>query len=240
MFGDQVKKAAEEHAKYEFPREACGLVVDNTYVPRVNIHPQPKLHFRMDSDTWLRYPNIQAVIHSHTSGVFYPTGDDIQGQMNTAVPWGLLHTNGQDCTPLFYWGHGVETPPLLRREFRWGPSGTDKKGDCYALIKDYFKLEQGIELPEYPRDAGAWREGGSLFGDYFKDAGFTEIYREELQPGDVLLFRWEGEYPHHGGVYTGNSLFLHHVSSKLSSHDIVGRYDKYITHYLRYNKVYET
>ena len=40
----------------------------------------------------------------------------------------------------------IISPPLIGREFRHGASGSDDKGDCYALIKDWYFLEKGVKI----------------------------------------------------------------------------------------------
>lgn len=227
----------EQHVKEQYPREACGVISDGVFIPVRNKHPQPKLAFILNPDDLVGIHKVDAYVHSHTDNNPYPSKEDMQSQIDQGVPFGLCLTNGEQVTKPFFWGGNVDIPPLVGRKFRWGPSGTDGGGDCYAIIKDYYKLELNIDLPEYPREYGWWNKGETMYEDFFPQAGFHEIYEHEVQRHDVILFQWLGKTPHHGAIYVGNNLMTHHLTDKLSSRDLVSRYRKFAVKYLRYNNL---
>jgi proteasome lid subunit RPN8/RPN11 len=44
---DTTVQAFTRHTLAEYPKEACGLVIKDTYVPCINVHEEPTKHFRI-------------------------------------------------------------------------------------------------------------------------------------------------------------------------------------------------
>ncbi|WP_321823565.1 C40 family peptidase [Pyramidobacter piscolens] len=223
------------HMAAAYPREGCGLVVDGRFVPVENT-AEGADEFAMPADTVLRYPRIDAVIHSHPDGPDCPSEADMRGQLAMAVPWGLCTVSAdKDVSRPWYWGADEFTPPLVGREFRHGPSGSDGAGDCYALIRDWYRLERGAILPEFPRSDGWWNDGLNLYADHFREAGFREIPASEARDGDVFFMKVLSSRENHAGIMTGGSqLILHHLSGRLSRQEPMGRWHKFIERWVRY------
>jgi cell wall-associated NlpC family hydrolase len=158
----------------------------------------------------------------------------MEQQIATGLPWGLVPTEGATPKRLWWWGPGIAVPPLLNREFRHGPSGTDGKGDCYALVKDWYLLERGVELQEGPRDWEWWLNGDDLYRQNFAGAGFRVADLAELREGDVLLMHVMSQTPNHAAIYLGGGLILHHLQGRLSRTEPAGRWLSYVTHALRH------
>ena len=101
-----------------------------------------------------------------------------------AYRYDIIGTDGVSANDIIWWGKGVEKAPLIGRTFRHGVT------DCYSLIKDYYEIEKGIVLPEFPRDWEWWKQGEqNLFEQGFTKAGFVRIDASEAKPGDVWLAR---------------------------------------------------
>lgn len=244
----QLQDIIVDHGKSVYPNEACGFIAQGSsglyYSPRENKSTTPKDTFEIDPQEW--DPTCVAVVHSHPNTAFEPTKADMEGQINTAVPWGIYSIR-QDwetkeflTSDIMYFGKGVPIPPLVGRTFRWGPSGSDNGGDCYAIIKDFYKLKYNIDLPEFPRDNHWWKNGGDMYRDGFVQAGFRQISEHELQDGDVFLAQVLSKVPNHGGIYLSNDqdgkgMCLHHLTDQLSRRDNINVYKRFITHFLRYD-----
>lgn len=238
MFPESVIEAAKAHALASYPSEACGFVKDNVYIPKVNIHPEPHNGWTIEASEWIDGDEPQAVIHSHTNAPLEPSEADMISQMSTGVLFGLLKTDGQVASDVVFWGPGVPIPPLNGRGFRWGPSGSDGKGDCYALIRDWYKINRNIDLPEFARDAEFWKDGKDLYTDGYAKAGFKRVSRQEAQDGDiVLMILGNSKVPNHGGILTDvkKGTVLHHLARRISVEHGVSIWVKHITHYLRYD-----
>lgn len=62
---------AKKHALEEAPKEACGVLVDNTYYPCRNVADYPDEDFVLEPRDYLKARvkgKIQAIIHSHPKG----------------------------------------------------------------------------------------------------------------------------------------------------------------------------
>lgn len=234
----EIAQHIKDYASTQFPNEACGVIVDGKFIPVANLSATPTETFEMHPHVWMDF-KIQAVIHSHTNGRNYPSEDDMRFQISSGVPWGLVCAgpDGVVSDPWF-WGKGVAELDYIGRVWRHGPSGTDGGGDCYALVLDYFAREFNIELMEMPR-AFEWVENGdNFFEQNFEKAGFTRISESEVQENDCFLMAIRSNgVPNHCGVYRGNGLGLHHLINRVSRHEPLHGWRKFITHYLRYNAI---
>lgn len=177
---------------------------------------------------------LSCLVHSHPDGPDWPSEADMQAQMALDIPFGLSVSTAGECTAPWYWGDGIKAP-LTGREFRHGPTGSDGRGDCYALIRDYY-AEQGITLEEVPRGDNWWSEGKNLYDDLLQPWGFEEIDPKEVQPGDLLLFQLpKSPVINHGGIYLDGGLLLHHLDNRLSTVEPLGRWRPYLRKAARHN-----
>lgn len=225
-------RAMREHALAEYPKESCGVVAGLQYIPCRNVAEDPKQHFAIDPHEVLRVcgGDPTAVIHSHPDGPDHPSKSDMEQQMAMEVPWGIVLTNGKEARDPFWFGDQVPTPPLLMRPFRHGVT------DCYSLVRDYFKLERGILLPDFPRDWDWWHNGGDLYREGFRKVGFEAIPEGATgcKPGDCFMAQIMSKVPNHAGVYVGDGLILHHLQNRVSRREPAHNWRKYITLWVRY------
>lgn len=242
MFSLRVYKEIQTHARACYPEESCGLVINGEYQPQINQAENKKDHFKMDIDKYPLDDSLQAIVHSHPdskTGV-EPSVDDMLGQIATDKPWGIVAVYSDGISEPMFFGDGIPLPDLIARPFRSGPTGTDGKGDCYSIIRDYYWIEKQIRLNEYPRDDAWWadpleRSTGDMYTQNFKDCGFDTIEERDLQIGDVVLMAIRSKKPNHAGVYVGRGLLLHHLQHRLSRREPILPYRRLITNYLRYH-----
>jgi len=228
MFPVDILESIKTHALAEHPRESCGVVVGAEYIACRNEAENPEKDFRIPTAEYSKYARrVKAIIHSHTNGKAFPSKADMQSQIATKKPWGIVVTDGAVVNDFFYFGDGSPVPPLIGRQFRHGVT------DCYALVRDWYKQEQGIVLPAYARADQWWEAGESMLVDFFSDCGF-EVVQRVSEPGDCVIGRVLGKVPNHCGVYIGNDLVLHHLSNRLSRSEPLQPWMKYVTHCLRY------
>lgn len=225
-------------AKERYPNEACGFIIDGEYVPKRNIADEPTKTFQIHKNAYLaaeRKGGLDAVVHSHPDGDRCPTQLDMENQIASALPWGVVWLNGTgEILGPAWWGDTLDIPPLVGRPFVHGIY------DCYSIIRDFYRLTQDITIPEYPRSWGWWTKPADVsdrsYNREFTEAGFIRIQEHQIQPGDVFLAIVQSEVTNHGGIYLGGNLILHHVVNKLSRRDPIGAWSKYVTHWLRYEK----
>lgn len=234
---DQYLEQIQDQAVAAYPLEAIWLITETGCLQVENIHEDPKNYFAVSERDTARamLRGLLAVVHSHPDRAAAPSAMDMQGQINTNVPWGVLSTDGVVASEIAWWGTGVARQPLLGRGFRHGVT------DCYGLIKDYYEIERGILLPDFPRDWQWWRQDQNLFAEGFPAAGFVRIDQKDAREGDVWMAHIGTDIPNHGGILLADGLALHHPgssrevdSSKLSIREPIFRYQRLISHWLRY------
>lgn len=232
-----------EHALESYPEECIGMIRgDGSYQRLANVAAEPRLTAlapRGAIRDALAAGDLLALCHSHPGGPDCPSEPDMRAQIEMAVPFVIVSTNGQACTSPFIWGDELDDEAsLIGRPFRHGVD------DCYALIRRWYQRERGVDLPEFPRNWEWWREDvpgeKDLYRRHFGDAGFVEIDRADVREGDVWLAAIRSDVPNHAGVYLDGGLALHHPSSglpsdpmRLSKRDSIARWAPFITHWLR-------
>jgi proteasome lid subunit RPN8/RPN11 len=248
--------AIKSHAVACYPNESCGVVTAAGFVPLENVSPEPRKAFDC-AEAAAEYQingTLLAVVHSHPAGPrdrvapTFPSQADMEQQVAMDVAWGLCATEGRNCTIPWFWGTGIVRPPLLRRKFRHGPSGTDGRGDCYALIRDFYLEEWAIDLPEFPRSWDWWVtehvRDGDLYEDNFAKAGFREIPKTEVRYGDVGLVLNPVADPTgrtlpsrviHGVINAGDGLVLHHKAGRLSLKEPLGTWNHLVKRWIRHS-----
>jgi proteasome lid subunit RPN8/RPN11 len=210
---DQGVEEFRRYACSQYPKEACGFFVATGFKPMENVSPDPENHFAIVAKKFLTEGPVLAVVHSHPNGPYYPTKKDLEGQISTAVPWGVAVCDRENCSQVVWWGDQLPVPPLKERPF------VPNIYDCYSLIRDWYRTEKGILLYNEPRDWEWWEKGEDIYGSGFLKAGFSQFdgALKNLQPGDCFLAMVRSDNVlNHAGVYVGGGKILHHVVGHLS------------------------
>ena len=211
----------KEHALSEFPKECVGAIWGNTYLPLVNIHPEPTTDFRMSQSDYLKYKDgLQAIIHSHNS-FLHASKKDMEMQANSAVPWGIANVHNNDVE-VFFFGDQIPTQDLLGRQFIGGVY------DCYSLARDYYKKVYGVSLPNIAREWDYWNNpnGNKHFEEQmvklFETGEWKIVSKKDLQPGDGLLFKLHSsKVLNHCAIYIGDHYMVNHMENRLSLRESV-------------------
>lgn len=216
-----ILKAIREHAAADYPREACGVVVQigrrQVYHRCRNLAAKPEDEFLISPADYAAAEDlgaIVAVVHSHPDETSRASPHDLAMCEASGLPWYILSWPEGDLNTLVPTG---ETPPLLGRPFVHGV------WDCYAIIRDWYQLERAIELTNYPRADEWWTRGENLYMRLYADAGFKPV-AGPLQAGDVIIMQIQANEPNHGAVYLGDGLMLHHLYGRLSERAVYGGY----------------
>jgi proteasome lid subunit RPN8/RPN11 len=221
MFPSEVIQAWREDAVARYPLESCGIISGDRYHPCANIADNPALRFEIDEDVYLSFEQagIQAIVHSHPDGPDCPTRDDMECQMDTNVPWGIINMVQGHAREPFFWGDQVPIAPLIGRTFRMGVH------DCYALVRDLFRLEAGITIPDLPRDPSWWEKpGANLLEENFEAMGFERIDRIEKKFDCFIMPQRGTQIECHCGAYIGDGLMLNHFADRISGRQPIGRW----------------
>jgi len=218
-----------------YPFEACGVIVDDIFIPIENTNEDKLNNFSFPAKEAQKYYNTNfIVIHSHTAKSFTidprsPSHEDMIGQYNTNVPWGIVHCDGENVSDILWLENPtIEKPMLLDREY------IPNVYDCFTLARDYYLLEYGIDFGIHPRpvDWESWNPHYILHT--YTKVGFIDIKQENMQVGDVIIFRIGSLYANHIGIYIGEGKFIHHLYQRTSSKDTIKRWQKSIVKVLHY------
>lgn len=214
-----------DHARESYPHEACGLITvvrgKERYVRCRNIATSPLQQFTIDPMDHFdaeEQGEVMMVVHSHPNGTSKLSMADKVQCAAGEIPWCVVGI-GEDgaCEMTVHEPEGYEAP-LIGRPYVHGVL------DCYALIRDYYRTNMGIALPEFgERQDGWWRTGQSLYTDNLEANGFSTV-KGQPQVGDMILMQIRAKTPNHGAVYIGESMILHHVERRLSSRDLYSQY----------------
>lgn len=221
MFSKALEQEFWQYALEQYPKEACGLVIDggSKFLPMRNVHENPKMAFRMVQAEFNEYylaGRVSALLHSHT-GVDYaaPSRKDMQAQEEMKVPWGIVHiSEDKDIDGPFYFGDQVPIAPIEGRNFRANVY------DCYTLLRDIYRQELNIVLPVMPREPEWWTKKQNFIEQNFEKIGFVEIDRAQARRNDVMLCRVnspkDNPVANHVAVIRDNGQIIHHLNARLS------------------------
>lgn len=114
---------------------------------------------------------------------------------------------------------------LLGRPFKHGVT------DCYSLIRDFYRINYGIELTDYARPDEWWNKGLNLYQDNILKEGFylLDVHHSEWQPGDVLLMGIQSRVANHAAVLVENGHIIHHLWGRLSTKEPYRRFYRNLT-----------
>lgn len=219
-----------DHAKQEYPRECCGVMVvikgKERYIPCRNIseNSQEFIIDPLDYAAAADKGEIVKICHSHVNRSPKPSQADIAGCNKSGLPWVIVSVPSGEQVEFKPDDYGV---PLIGRQFHHGVI------DCYTIIRDYYAQELGIDIPDFDRSDNWWHGEDNLYLDGYAKAGFERV--DDLQKHDVILMQLASNKPNHGAVYIGNNQIIQHQMNRLSSRDVYGGwYQKITTHYLRH------
>lgn len=234
MINKAIEAAIFQHAEREYPRECCGLVVDIDGTPE--FRPCRNMAALGSTDHFILHPDdyaaaetlgtIVAVVHSHPNASATPSQADRVSCEASGLLWYIASWPGQQLEYIQPTGYQA---PLVGRVWAHGVL------DCYTLIRDWYKLERGVTLPDYERTDNWWRHGQNLYMENFASAGFLSVDMADMQPGDVLLMQVLANVANHAAIYLGNGVILHHLHGRLSCREVFGGYyRKHTVKVLRY------
>lgn len=106
----------------------------------------------------------------------------------------------------------IKYDTLLGKPFELGTN------DCYSLIRDFYKINYSIDLPNYARPNQFWIKGMDLYMERYHKNGFRSlnVHPVEYRPGDVVLMAIRSDVANHAGVLVENGRILHHFNNRFS------------------------
>ena len=239
MLDKKQEQEWQKHVLAEYPNEACAFVVDGKVVPVRNIHDNPTQQFKVDPSVVVTLQgNVQGFLHSHPYDVEeeaskfpreWASEMDMIGWIKDDKPWGIVTTEGESVSDIVWYDDSIDAiEPWEGRQFISG------KNDCYSIIRDYYRVELGVALKNFPREMAWWEKGRNHYLDLFAEAGFEEVPLNQIQTNDLLLVHLGTGVVTHAMLVTGNNQILHHLINRKSGYDTLAKWNRLITKAIRY------
>lgn len=218
----KLMKAIAEHVAAEYPKEACGVVVQagraQNYIACRNIAENPAEAFTMAPEDKLaaeEQGEIIMIVHSHPDVVQLVPSEHDRIQCDwSGVEWGIMSwPDGDFCT----------LSPREDRDYT-GRRWVLGFADCWSLIREWYQREHGIALGNYSVPYEWWEQGENRYDDNWQAEGFFEVDPTDIRPGDMIMMRVQAQVTNHAAIYLGDNLILHHITGQLSARVPYGKY----------------
>lgn len=220
-----------EHFEAEYPREACGLLLNSKFYPIKNI-AKNEVDFILDPEEYLafikKHGKPDFIVHTHPDYGCEPSQYDIDCCNAIGVPFVIYSYPSLDRHELR--PEVKHKAPLLGRTYEFG------KMDCFEAVRDWY-LNEGLDiLPRLPFEDDWWYKGLNYFNEVMIESyGFTKV--TDLKEGDLLTFTMMADVPNHCAVYIGNDIIYHHAFNRLSCREnMYPLWAKFLTGIYRHEK----
>lgn len=220
-------------AEYEDgEKESCGFLLSNGEIyPCENKSQTPQEEFIIEATLYTKIEKetgIIAIWHSHANGNGKFTAADVDLVNRTQKPLILYDVHHNELKAIDPSGN----TPLLDRTFVYGIY------DCFSLVRDYYKQEKEIEIPNYPRssDDPVWDKSDWEWIDTeYEKVGFKPVEQPEV--GDVIAMSLGANALgiNHLAIYLGEDKFIHQLNDRVSKVELWGHpWSEYTIKFLRY------
>lgn len=212
----KIKNRIIDHSKSKPDEEVCGYIYydmngEPDFTLSENLAPDKKNNFIIDSSDYINLKSsnkiIYGIYHSHPFADERFSDSDIETSEEMELPiftYSLLSNKWNFYFPKSY------KPNFTEQVFCWGFS------DCLELVKNYFETNKNAKFFDYDRDESFLESNTSAIIDGFENEGFVKVPLGMIKKDNVLLFNSNKYYPHHLGIFIGNSRILHQPLDGLS------------------------
>jgi proteasome lid subunit RPN8/RPN11 len=231
MIQETIKDEIRRHAREAMPEEACGFVLPDGEVMRARNRSQAPLDsFVTDGKTMLEAVSKRAsfLYHSHPSGNAKPSALDETSCKRMGIPY-LIYSVDQDEFEIF-----DPFPPwekLVGLPWQWG------KYDCFTIVRDYFALCHGIEIPEYERP-DPFPPDYNFYEIHSEDVGFHIVDRPP-KLDDVISLHIGTRYENHLAIVLGDQILHHSKGSYSQKQDFTNAWRIRVKHVYRHRDLGE-
>lgn len=212
------------HARTEYPRESCGLVVvvkgKERYLPCRNTADDPTRGFVIHPEDATKAEELAGEVmmlaHSHPNqGSAMSVPDRVMCNASE-MPWVIVGIDPDGKCEVTVHEPDDYVAPLVGRPFHHGVL------DCYALVRDYYQREFGITLADFERQDDWWNKGQDLYMDNLTENGWSPI-KGAPRKGDMILMQVRSPVVNHAGIFIGEpDHMLHHMHGRLSTREVYG------------------
>jgi len=177
-----------------------------------NIALDKKNFFEVSADDYIKNSkrDLYAIYHSHVDSDSNFSEQDLEVSEESCLPiyvYSKLDKKINSYIPLSY-DYGDFQGRKYIRGFN----------DCHSLIRDFYKKEKNILLPDCIRDE-SFRENNFTIVIEEMNKFFEKI--DDFKFGDLFVFSQKGNEKHLA-VYYGDGKILHHCIGRLSAIEEIG------------------
>ena len=106
----------------------------------------------------------------------------------------------------------------LRYEHLLGREFDEHDANCYAIVRDFYKDNYGIELTPYACPHNWWSHGLNLFLDNAEHEGFSLVHENprHWRAGDVIICAINSPVGNHAAIMLPGGKILHHLVGQRS------------------------
>lgn len=109
------------------------------------------------------------------------------------------------------------------------------KQDCFTLVRDFFRVNFDIDMPDIARPNDWDADKDNLIDKWYHLTGFEKLDVDENwppRPADVMVCTVGGSVPNHLVVFLGGNEIIHHKDMMLSGKELMRPAWKRYTSYL--------
>jgi proteasome lid subunit RPN8/RPN11 len=232
----RIKNKIIELAEANPNEEICGLLYytfDSIEIfPCRNVSLEDKKYsYEIDPQEYIRAVSLGklcGVYHSHPDDDSLFSETDIEYAEEFALPiyvYGLKDKKFAEYIPSSY-EINLEGLPFV-----WGLF------DCFSIVRNYFRQKHKLFISDYDRDESFANSNSNIIIENMNREKFFIVENKDIQNDDVLLFKSNRIFPHHFGVFVGNSRILHHPLGRLSTIELLTEKEiKSLSYVLRMKK----
>lgn len=203
-----------KNSKANPTEEICGVIYYTLnsvcLYPCQNTAENKSDSFEISNEEFLRAGLLGApcgIYHSHPNGSAAFSPEDLEAAEEYCLPiyvYSLKEDQFQEYIPKSY---EIELEGL---PFIWGLF------DCYSIVRNYLRQKFNFYMEDYNRDNNFSNIDNNIVLENLANKKHQNISLEKIEPGDVIIFKSHKIFPHHFGVFMGNSKILHHPQNRLS------------------------
>lgn len=100
-----------------------------------------------------------------------------------------------------------------------GAPYVEGKNDCYSVLRQYFRDQWGVWLPNIARPNNFWDDPKMDFYGAYRLYGFKPVFDQPLEIGDVLIMPLNTKMNTHAAAVVEGNQILHHMPGGRSTLD---------------------
>tara|TARA_R110000772_G_scaffold249530_3_gene364026 strand:- start:10549 stop:11265 length:717 start_codon:yes stop_codon:yes gene_type:complete len=213
ILSEMNKSAIKAHAWKEAPNESCGYICHDKNrgiiktIKGENVSDTPKTHFLIDGSSYLKALTSGGKV----IGFYHSQKEKEPSELDKKTAKihdlaSVIYSLDYDCFDTIY--PTDYCLPYEGREFEFG------KGDCFSLVRDFYKNEFNIVINDYERSLSWLNKNSNIFESKYKTEGFKVV--KAPKHGDIIMLSYYGDKTTHLGIYMERNLILHHPRGRLS------------------------